>query len=121
MISINGLDYREWTEPSESRPGVEYHVRLWLRDFRGFKKDSLSCDCPAWVYARKPLSEKSCKHTRKVEERLQNNEVVREVHGSEVVFNEEVVAKRIQQESIKEEDLTTARVKALFKALQESK
>jgi len=117
MESINGLDYREWVEPSDSRPGVEYHVRLWLRDFRGFQANSLSCDCPSWIYQKKSLSEKSCKHTRRVEARLRNNEVIREIRGSEVTFNEETITRKIK-ESKMEDDLT-ARVKALHRALEE--
>jgi len=90
--AVNGLDYLEWQVESDSTLGKFYNVRLWLRDWRGFKANSLSCDCPRWVYQRKPLSEKSCKHTDRIaEQRLLGSSVVADVHGSEVMFNEQAI------------------------------
>jgi len=91
--AVNGLDYIEWRLESESTPGKFYNVRLWLRDWRGFKADSLSCDCPRWVYQRRPLSEKSCKHTERIaNQRLRESQMVAEIRGSEVTFNETIIA-----------------------------
>ena len=117
--AIEGLDYRGWTEPSDSRPDLNHYVRLWLRDYRGFKAGTMSCDCEAWKYSKKPLSEKECRHTIRRANRLRPNEVITLIQGSEVTFNEEAVAKRIKTLPPSNEDLTTARVRALAKALQE--
>jgi len=92
--AVNGLDYIEWLEESDSTPGKFYHVRLWLRNWRGFKADSLSCDCPRWVYQKKPLSEKSCKHTQRVAESRLATPIVAHVQGSEVTFNEDLVVNK---------------------------
>jgi len=89
---VNGLDYLEWAVASESTSGKFYHVRLWLRDWRGIVANTLSCDCPRWIYQKKPLNEKSCKHTERVaRERLRQTPMVAQVQGCEVTFNEELL------------------------------
>jgi len=91
--AVDGIDYLEWREPSDSTPDKFYHVRLWLRDWRGFKANSLSCDCPRWIYQKKPLNEKSCKHTQRIaNQRLVRSQIIDKITGSEVTFNEELIA-----------------------------
>ena len=92
--AVQGVDYLEKTVPSESTPGKFYHIRLWLRDWRGFKANSLSCDCPRWIYQKQPLNVKSCKHTLQYGLRLREHPIVRNVEGSEVTFDEEAVASK---------------------------
>lgn len=83
--------YLEFPVPSDSRPGLSHKVKLWQEDWRGFKRDSLSCDCEHWIYQRKPLTEKSCKHTRRIAMRLEQTRAVERIVGSEVTFNEQVL------------------------------
>lgn len=57
--------------------------------------NTLSCDCPRWIYQRKPLNEKSCKHTERIaEERLRQTPMVADVEGSEVRFDENLIASK---------------------------
>lgn len=88
MVAPDASAFREWEIPSFSDPNKVYTVKLWLEDFKGFRQGTLSCECPAWIFQRKPLAEKSCKHTRRVEEMLRGRTVVESVRGSEVMFNE---------------------------------
>ena len=90
-LAVNGLDYTEWAVPSKSRPKMSHHVRLWLRNWRGFKANSLSCDCEHWIYQKRPLNEKHCRHTDEIAERLRSNRMVADIEGSEVRFDEERV------------------------------
>lgn len=46
---------REWKMPSATRPGVEYTVKEHA-------DQSLSCDCPAWLYP-KGGRPRGCAHT----------------------------------------------------------
>jgi len=93
--AVDGLDYIAWPVASESTPGKFYEVRLWLRDWRGFKADSLSCDCPRWIYQKRPLNEKHCKHTDRIaEQRLRQTPMVAHIEGSEVRFDEELIASK---------------------------
>lgn len=91
-----GVDFIEWAEESSSRPGKLHHVKLWLKDWRGFKKDSLSCSCESWIYQRKSLDQKSCKHTRHVADTvLKGSSVIYNVQGSQVNFAENIIEKKM--------------------------
>jgi len=93
--AVKGLDYLEWPVPSRSRPGVSHHVRFWLRDWRGFKANTLSCDCERWIYQKLPLNEKHCHHTDEIaERRLRQTPMVADVEGSEVTFDENLIASK---------------------------
>jgi len=90
MVSADPSYYIERIVPSDSRAGVYYRVRLWLKDWRGFKKGTISCSCPAWIFQRKPITEKSCKHTRRIGEVLKREAIAERVNGSKVKFATEV-------------------------------
>jgi hypothetical protein len=71
----------EWPVESKTpgREGTIYHVRLWLKPWRAFEKDSLSCDCKSWIFKKGPVSEKYCKHTEEIARVLARTSSVRNV------------------------------------------
>lgn len=87
VTAIQGIDYMKFMEPSDSGRD-DHEVRLWLREWRGFKPDSLSCDCRKWRFQNKgiPIYERRCHHTDRVAERLRRTSVIERVWGSEVTF-----------------------------------
>lgn len=63
-----------WQFRSLSNSNKKYTVTLWYQRERlkngkllPFEPGYLTCNCPAWVFQKKPLRERTCKHTKEVE------------------------------------------------------
>lgn len=90
---------REFEIPSESRPNVFYTVKLWMESWQGFQKGMLSCSCPAWLYQRKEVVDRSCKHTKRVQGMLAREgsfaEIIEEARGSTFTVKQGVEKARL--------------------------
>jgi hypothetical protein len=81
-----------WNVPSLTHPEKQYTISLFM-DTKGLMKaGSFSCTCFAWKYQHKEVSERECKHIRKLREELEDRGgIVESWSGSAVIFEDEVV------------------------------
>jgi len=86
---------RSWIVESESTPGENYEVKLFLEPYLSFKAGSFTCSCPAWRFQRRPVSDRTCKHIRWVQDEIEAHDqkfhAIEEVKGSAITFQEEAV------------------------------